>query len=411
MSHRIVRRPRRNSHRLGRLGLLSLIVALGSAIVLAQSGASTVTATKAKTPFRALLVLPLTGIAAATAPLQVAAWDASAAELNVHGGILGHRIVITTINDQANPSIGVSLLQNALSAGPTPNIVLPGGSGSSALAYVPILAQDNILAMGGLQEAPLDNPKLYPLFFSTAAPQASVAAGIAHGILKAGYTKVAVLTSADGFGSSQAAAVIPALQAAGVTVTGTASFPDSQIDVTPELQQLQATNPQALFFDTYGTPAGYVLNGIAKLGWKIPVFGGNGASSSGLAALVPASELTGVKLFVFPSGKWVPYSKRSKGFEAFLQWLQKFSSINAPLAVASTQYDILQLVNAAAVQAKSIGAHKIAHALELLKQPKNPPWVTFHTFNYSPTEHFANPAATNFAFVQAGPLVQGMLGK
>jgi len=365
-------------------------------------------ATAAPSPYRVVLVLPLTGPAAAQAKIQVQGWDASAKVINAAGGVLGHKVEVSTINSQANPTTGVSLLQDRLSSGPPPNFILPGGSGTTALALVPITQQAGILAGGGLQEASLDNPSKYPLFFSTAAVQATVAAGIAHGIKAGGYKRVGIITSADAFGNSQAAAVEPALKAAGLTVTAVESFPDATTNVEPELQQLQATKPDAVFFEAYGAPAGYLLSSLQKVGWDVPMFGGVGASSSNLATLVPASALTKVKVLVYPDGKYLPPSKRTPSFNKFLSALKSFGPITQPLASASVQYDVLQLVNQAAKQAKSISPKAVAKALEHLKAPKTPPWVTYNDYGYTATQHFASPPVTTFIFVKAGPLVTGM---
>jgi len=60
--------------------------------------------------------------------------------------------------------------------------------------------------------------------------------------------------------------------------------------VTSQLQQLQATKPQALFMQGFGSPVGVILSSRAKLGWTIPTIGDLTASTTPLISTLAGTN-------------------------------------------------------------------------------------------------------------------------
>jgi ABC-type branched-subunit amino acid transport system substrate-binding protein len=125
---------------------------------------------------------------------------------------------------------------------------------------------------------------------------------------------------------------------------------------------------------------------------------------------VPAADLTGIEIEAFSVEKWVPPADRSAAFNDMINALKAQGPIAIPLYVYSFSYDGLQLVALAAKQANSLDAAKISNALEHLKQPAHPAYVSFPDEGYSPTEHSLTATPADFVFLPAGHLVDGMLG-
>jgi predicted RNA polymerase sigma factor len=65
------------------------------------------------------------------------------------------------------------------------------------------------------------------------------------------------------------------------------------------------------------------------------------------------------------------------------------------------------LVAQAARQANSIATSAIASALEHLRQPASPPWVTLNRYVFTPTDHAPAAALSNWVVTPVSTLTNG----
>jgi branched-chain amino acid transport system substrate-binding protein len=97
-----------------------------------------------------------------------------------------------------------------------------------------------------------------------------------------GWTHIAAITSTDSSGQDGWTNINSAVQATqgAVSVTSHQTFDPTSVDVTTQLAKIKATNPQAIFVWTTGTPLATVLKGMQQLGMSgIPVMTSNGNES------------------------------------------------------------------------------------------------------------------------------------
>lgn len=118
---------------------VAAIVVSGGALAQGNSPAGGAT-------YKVLVISAQTGPTAAFAgKILLPGIEAGVDDLNAHGGLLGKRVEVTSLDDQGDPTKSVSVLQTALASGNRPNMVFATVSSASALAMAPILQRENIL--------------------------------------------------------------------------------------------------------------------------------------------------------------------------------------------------------------------------------------------------------------------------
>jgi branched-chain amino acid transport system substrate-binding protein len=333
---------------------------------------------------------------------------AAASVINKQGGILGHEVEFKIFDDQGNASTAVNIVQGQIASSP-PNAFYEGTSSTEALAMVPLTTSAKIFSFEQAAAANLDDPTKYPYNFSTSANTVPGYVALGQYLEAHHLTKVGILTSADAFGESENANAVAEFSKLGIQYK-TVSYSVSSVNLTPQLEQLQAYNPDALYFVAFGPSAGYIVEDLHTIGWHVTTIGSPAVAATDLSKLVPAADLQGVDVEAFKVETWVAPSKRPSNLATMINALKAQGPISIPLYVYSFTYDGLQLIALAAKQANSISPAKLSYALEHLRQPSSPPYVSFAKEYYTPTEHSITASPSDFTFLPEGPLVDGMLG-
>lgn len=399
--------------RKGRPSRWGLCVAISAVAILAAGcGGSTAASTpkstgsggitpKAQGPFRVLMLGGLTGPDSADATAAKHGMEAAAAQLNAHGGIAGHHVVVTVKNDEAQATLAVTDLNSYL-AGQTPNLVWPGSTSTEGLALAPTLTRDKILANGVVSAPTVVNPSKNPYFFNVTGPLSAQGAAIAKYLKAQGITNVGALYENFIIGTEENAAESASLKAAGFKVTSV-GYPLGSLDLTSEVQRLESDHVQAMLLDGLGQPVGLALAARAKLGWNVPVIGDALTSGTFDPASAPAANLSGVKWLVQTTEVYKAHPSAS--FTTFYKDIQQLGPIDVPLFEYAAGWDSLMLADVAASQAHSISGPAMASALEHLPRLANPPYVLASYETYSPASH-ALPVP--FTIVDMRPPTKGM---
>jgi branched-chain amino acid transport system substrate-binding protein len=346
-----------------------------------------------------------TGPYGANGEAAVQGLQAAADVLNQTGGILGHQVKVEVLDNEGNPTTAASLLEQRLSSGTKPDMIEPGSISSEGVIEVPIANSAKILSIGTPNDSSLNNPSKYPYEFlmspeSLLSQQALMAYFKAHH-----YTNVGMIYSSDAYGASTGQATIQAAQQAGIKLE-TVTYEDTDLNMTAELQKLQSDHPQVLYVQGFGAPPGIVLQDLYALGWKIPTIGDQTTSATPVIAQDAGKAfekgllLQNLKLSVYSSTE-------PTAVQNYITAIKKFGPIDSLLVTTSFQYDSLMVVAAAAEQANSIETPAIASALENLKQPASPLWVTLSNYSYSATNHAPTAALSNWVVVPASTLTDG----
>jgi branched-chain amino acid transport system substrate-binding protein len=395
----------RRSPRLLLAALAVLAVALAACSSSPASSGSG-SAGAAKSPFVIVIDTGTTGPYGANGSAAVEGVKAAANVLNAtQGGILGHKVVVQVLDNQGNPTTAATLLEQRLASGTKPNMIEPGSISSEGVVEVPIAAAAKILSIGTPNDSSLNNPAKYPYEFLM-APSAILPQESLMNYFKAHhYTRAAMIYSSDAYGASVGASAIQAAKQAGITLA-TATYQDTDLNMTSQLQKLQASKPQVLYVQGFAAPPGIILQDLYTLGWKIPTIGDLTTGATPLIAADAAKPqekgllLQNLKIGVYSASQ--PTAVKN-----YITALQKFGPITSLLNTTSYQYDSVMVAAQAAKQANSIATPAMANAIEHLKQPASPPWVTLSQYIFTTTDHAPSAALSNWVVAPVSPLTNG----
>lgn len=347
------------------------------------------------------------GVLADNASTSVLSAEAGVDAVNDAGGIDGRKVVIDVIDDQADPTIAVTKLREAI-AKDKPDLVLNSGPSTVADATLPILKQNNILSFNiGPTETSAD-PEQFPLNFDLSASAGDQIRSYLPYFEENGYEKVAILHGSSSYGEvfgKQAEEVF----SEGAEVVGNEEYDIAALDMTPQLEALKDQNPDALVLDAYGAPLGYVLKGIDKLGWDVPIIGNTSVSATGLISTEPPSGVLGTSqvanlvMHVYNSTAFDPAA--TEVVDA-VERMKAIGDIKATLILAYN-YDAPLLVQAAAEKAGSTDPKELAKALEDPEVQETAPTAILSTYNFTAEQHDSQPTPEEFAFVPPSILKDG----
>jgi len=385
----------------------------GSSASTSTSAGTSASGTAAASPFVIAESLDFSGPGKAYGIGESLGLQVAAAELNKSGGILGHKIVIKEVNDESNPTQGVSGLQQLLSSGVTPNLVWAGSNSTVTQAELPVLMTHKIISFDATSASNLNNPSMYPYYFATNQTVTSSVPAFVSIAKQQGWKKVAMIYGNDVSGQASEQAYQSALSAANIKLVST-SYSDTALSMTPELDSLRSQNPNALIVSGFGTAAIYVVKSRAQIGWSLPTYADFLASFQLYPQSLPASSLQNFKVEIQRSF----ISTDALASDPVLQTMiaETKATTGGPAALQSTgaslvapTYSALMMVNYAAKQANSIDAAALKNALEHLKPPTPPvPWVWYGSsdqignFSYTPTNHYGTAYDNAFSYVAAG---------
>src|SRR5579871_6797236 len=357
----------------------------------ATTGGTSGGATSA-TPLRILEEAPLS-----FAPLQpnaqtaVAAAKAAVSYVNAHGGVLGHPVELTVVDDAGNPTTAVTKLESALNSGSKPAVFLQADASTEAAEVLPILNRNKILSFNQAPTTTSGNPTKFPYNFDLSPSVANDASAFCPYVKAHGGSSVAILHGNDPYGDALGAAMAQACHGEGVTVTATQQFELTALDMTPQLEALEASHPSYLLLQAYGPPAGYVLEGLQKLGWTVPVLGDDSVMVSPVVTSPPPSGQLGtateanLKCEVFESTRYE--ANAPAPLTAMIQGMKAQGPIPAPLTLASMYDGVILAASAATKAGTTTDAAAIARAVAT---GLDAPTAVFATYHFSATSHSPN---------------------
>jgi branched-chain amino acid transport system substrate-binding protein len=383
------------------VALLAMACAGGTAAPAASSDGS---------PFRVVMIVGLSGVTASTSTASINSMKLSINAVNKAGGIGGRQAQLEVLDDASDATKAQSILVERLASGPKPDLVVAGNASNETLAMLPTLTKNKILQMGITAASAINDPATYPYAFNTSDDLVVGADALVAYLKSKSFKRIGRLLANDALGQSINAQWDPAFQAAGFTSLS-ASFAPTALDLTPQLGQLRAQNPDVVIFNAAGAPNGIVLQNRLKLGWTVPfiMYFSSTGSTDLLAAAGSVDAIRGVTELTYSRNQWVAEGQRDKAIQAFITAFKALGPIQKLLTTITWAYDILQLVKVAADQAKATDTVRISQAMENLKQPASPPWISQKVMGFSKSNHFLHLTLSDYAFVPAGPIVDGMV--
>lgn len=395
----------------GLCGVLA-VAGCGSSSSSASSGSNTSATQAASTnssPIKILWIGDLTGPAKVYGAVQLAGVEGAASYYNSHGGIDGHKITITHVSDNVDPTTAVSELLQQLDSG-TPTMVWAGSIGVDAGALIPVLAKRQVLAIAlqdGNQQCLTNGSVTCPNEWTLTDPYNVSILAAANWFVAHHVKKVGILAETDTLSEAETPLMVKALKSDGIPTT-IATYPATATDLTPEVQALKGAGVTGVWFEGLGAPSGYALTARAKLGLTAPMILDVAGSSLDLTKLVPAADLKSIYEDVY--AEQVP-SNTTPGIRDLIQYSKPYGAVTSvPLDVTSVGWDSVVLLNAAVKEAGgALGVKQLDAAM--LKIPSTDPLRTFEQkLGFTTADHDnALAAPADYAIVPAGPVANGQV--
>lgn len=396
---------------MGRRVLAALAAVTGVVLVVSGCGMSSSSSSGKDDPYRVIVTggLSSPGVLGANAKTSINAAKAGAAVVNKSGGVADRKVIVTVVDDGGNPTTAVTKLREAISKH-TPDLYLNSGPSTITAATLPILKQNKILSMNISPIEGSSDPSKYPLNFDLGTSSSDIAAGIASNAQKHGYHSVGILHGSTSYGMDFTKVAKEVLPKFGVSVADEEQYDPEALDMTPQLQAIRSHHPDALVIDAYGPAVGYLLKGVVKIGWNLPILSDDAVSATGLVSTPAPSGLLGtafvrnLHLEMQASAVYDPKDARVKKAVAAMKTI---GSIPSTL-INAQNYDALPLIAAAAKRVGSAGdPSALAKALEDPAVQKNAKTAIWQTHNYTAKSHASNVGADGFRFVKPSPVKDG----
>ena len=225
-------------------------------------------AARAADPVEIPVVLPLTGGAAFLGQGERTALQIAEKVANDAGGINGAPVRFSFHDDQSSPQVAVQLAAQIKAANPP--VILGSAIVAMCNAMAPVLQDGPVLYCLSPGIHPAAGSRVFTSFISTH----DLARALVRYYRGRGFTRIGLITSTDASGQDgrlgfEEAVKLP--ENAGMGFTATVQFNPADVSVAAQVQQLKASNPQAVVVWTTGSPFGTVLKGIVQSGLDVPV--------------------------------------------------------------------------------------------------------------------------------------------
>mgnify|MGYP001366201292 FL=1 len=393
-----------------RLGLLVGLATVGS-LLLAACGGGGGGAQQAEDTYKIMISggsdagpftdQLVTGVIAARAGVKVA---------NDNGGINGRKIELIESPDNADPQKALANLRAQIAKDKPDAYLVASGSNVSA-AVAGLLQQNDIIFLDSGNSADTNKPDTNPLAFHLAAPFRNVVEGYLPEFEANGYKRIGILNGNSAYAKQFGATAEELFKQKGYEVYRV-EYDSAALDMTAEISALQAWNPEVVVFNAYGAPVGYVLQGISKLGWDVPLLGDTSVTSTPLVTTLPPDGLVGtpevanLKIEVTRSvNVKTANADTMKAIEAMKAFGEIKGSLNNCL-----NYDAVLLLAAAGNYAKSTDPYKIAEALLKPEVYENAGTAVYPTYPYKADDHQPQLPVDTHTFVPPSVVKDGQLG-
>jgi branched-chain amino acid transport system substrate-binding protein len=342
----------------------------------------------AQAPIKVGLTGPFTGGSASMGVSMRDGAKLAAAEINKAGGVMGRPLLLIERDDEAKNEVGVQIAQeliNKESVVATVGFINTGVALASQRFYqeaeIPVM---NNVATGTVIVSQFKAPEhKFNYIFRTSANDAIQSAMIAdEAVMRQGFKKPAILADSTNYGQLGREDLTKALATHGIKPVAEEKFNIGDTDMTSQLLRAKQAGADVILTYAIGPELAQIANGMAKLGWKLPMIGSwtlsmatfiDNAGPNGDGALMPETFIQ------------IPNTPKRKAFIEAYQAAYKVDRMPSPVSAAQG-YDSVYLLAAAINQAKSTDGPKIRAALENL-QTKIEGVITVYDKPYSPTDH------------------------
>jgi branched-chain amino acid transport system substrate-binding protein len=331
-------------------------------------------------------ILSLTGTYAGLGAPEKQAIELEVKRINDAGGVNGRPIEVVIEDDATDPQKAVAAATKLIDQDKVVAILGATGTGSTMAvrnetgrAGVPIVS----MAGGSVITGTFDKNT-----FQTPWPNNVVVSFTLAALKGAGITRIALLSSSDGYGKDGRQVVLDNTKnGADVHVVGDETFNPGDTDMTAQLTKLKAKAPQAIWLWNAGKEAAIVAKNLRQIDpeGKIKLYGAPGnARKEFITGAGDAAEG-----FAFAAGKVLlpeAYGKGTEEYKVAADFIDRFTKAygNPPDIFAGHAYDALAVtVDGLKRAGDGADGRALRDAIEVTKGLIG----IGGTFTYSATDH------------------------
>ncbi|HEY4439059.1 MAG TPA: ABC transporter substrate-binding protein [Candidatus Elarobacter sp.] len=289
-------------------------------------------------------------------------------EINKAGGVNGHPIQITILDDESNATTAVNNVRKLLDQKPI--AILGSSLTQTSLAMIPVVQQAQIPMISYASSAQVIEPVADRHWvFKMPITDYHTAQMMQGYMKKKGWTKVAVIYRNDDYGKTGLSHFKDAGKSFGFEVVDAEPIQANASDATTQLTHIKAANPQAIVVWTTLPTANVIIRGVRELSVPYPVLYSDGAATGVFlqqaGANLNGAYIASTKINVADA---LPSSDpQKKLLEHYISSFVRLYPKDAPVSIfGGFGYDGVYSLAQAIKDAKSTDPAKLRNALEHL---------------------------------------------
>ncbi len=287
-------------------------------------------------------------------------------EINKAGGVNGHPLQASILDDESNPTTAVNDVRKLLDQHPV--AIIGSSLTQTSLAMVPLTQAAQVPLISLASSAQVIEPVADRRWvFKMPITDFHVAQAMQVYMRKKGMTKVAVIYRDDDYGKTGLSHFKDAGKNFGFDVIDAEAINARASDATTQLTHIKAANPQAIVAWTTLPSAAVIIKGYRELGMSQPIFYSDGAATGVFpqqaGAALNGAYIASTKINIadqLPNND--PQKKLLTHYiDAFVKGYPK----DAPVSIfGGFGYDSVYVLKNAIARAKSAEGAKLRDALE-----------------------------------------------
>ncbi len=305
------------------------------------------------------VAVPLSGFMANGGQTVLGGVRLAAEQINRQGGLMGYRLVVRPLDDEADSDVAVSQvtqIQEAIQRGERVLAVIGHLNSGQTLAAMELYQALPLIVITPTASEQSLTQKGYDNFFRVNASDDVQAAVDARFLVEElGANRVAVIHNNTEYGRGLAGSLIAELEARGAQAVTQIEVEEGQGRYEAEVAQVQAANPDAIFYAGYEIEAPYLRYELIQAGVTLPMLASDGAF---LAETIDAAAGTAEGMYVSAFAPSPEYVAEPEWFEAY-----QVVEYRNPGTYSINGYVAMQVLIEGVRKANALDAAKIANTL------------------------------------------------
>jgi len=342
-----------------RWGACALALAIGAAAVPRGAGA-------ADEPYLLGAVVSESGPGASLGRPEADSMQLAVDTINKAGGVNGHQLQITILDDESNPTTAVNATRKLLDQ----HVIAIFGSAltQTTLAMTPIVTQAHIPLISFGSSAQIIQPvQDKHWIFKMPINDFHVAETMQEFMKKKGITKVAVIYRDDDYGKTGLGHFRDAGAKLGFTVVDAEAIAANATDATTQLTRVKAANPQAVVVWSTLPSVAVIVKAYRELSLPYPIYFSDGAANGAFPKQAGAA-LNGAFIASTKINVASQLSANDPQRDIIQKYIHDFSAAypkDLPVSIfGGFGYDGIYVFRSALTIAKSTDGEKLRDALE-----------------------------------------------